>query len=218
MDFQKWVDTVRKQWAIVSALAVSIITIIGAAVLPPPSSGNEIFDTSLTRIVQIVIGLLLAVSFGLAVSFRDPGDSLFWGALLILTGGLALVLAFTYLQLTERFTVEYDGAAVVVGSKYSYTDYAAEYRERNPGISDSELVMDFGGQLSAVWNEDSIAERRLILAGLYVFSLPLLAFAIVAAAQIISCVARPSHRRAEDASSTSDSTQQSDGLAMVTIH
>ena len=117
---------------------------------------------------------------------------------------LALVIGvgafFRYQQLTLAWTANYDGSKVVVGSEL--TRQGRVYSGENPKISTDELVFDFKGKTGDVWTQQSIDQRRLVLAAIYVSCLPLFTICLIALVQAMQSSERTAPRKTRTEAAT----------------
>jgi hypothetical protein len=89
----------------------------------------------------------------------------------------------------------FQGQQLVIIGGDSYTAHGREYHEQNPHLPPERLVMDFAGQVEKIWTRESLVQRRLLLAGLYVLAMPIFTISLMSIVQAIHCAAGKTTRR-----------------------
>lgn len=159
--------------------------ILGGFLLPPPVGILASDDKLWLRLGQFIIAVVLGLVFFASRRWHQPRQALGWSGAALLFLAVAVAVFFRYQQLTLAWTANYAGQKVVVGSVLTPAGQA--YAQRNAGISNEDLIMDFAGKTDAIWTPDSINRRRLILAASYVCCLPLFTVCLIAVVQAIAC-------------------------------
>src|SRR6185503_2772757 len=90
---------------------------------------------------------------------------------------LAVIGPIFYVWRYQDLTAKYASSRVICGTEL--TQRASEYKSQNPGISNGQLIFDFGGVTTDVWTESSINRARLTLGLSYSASLGFLALATI---------------------------------------
>lgn len=172
-----WLTQSRKNWAVLTQLAVFIIGIVGGFLIPPPAGISETEDTGWLRLGQFVITVTVGVIFLANLGSRKRNIRRWW---IVSTCFLimAVMSFFLYKHLTYRWTCTYFGDTVVVGSQH--TQMGKHYVEQNPDISCRQLLVDFAGGTDKIWTKDSIDRNRWILGVTYISCIPLFALCIIA--------------------------------------
>ena len=122
-------------------------------------------------------------------------DTLPWAASAAAFLILGTVAFFSYQILSLRWTADYSGDRVVVGS--TFTQEAADYLKAHPTLTNADLINHYTGKIQKIWTRQSIDMRRILLAGIYVLTMPLFAICIISLLQAIHCatIEKPRKRR-----------------------
>jgi hypothetical protein len=111
---------------------------------------------------------------------------------------------FGYQLLAARWTTNYNGGTLLVGSVY--TPQGREYHTKNPNLPFEDLVMHFAGQVEKIWTRESLQQRRLLLAALYVLAMPLFTVCIMSIVQALHCAVGNIPKRKRSVSATARPT------------
>ena len=166
---------------------------IAAFLLPPPSSMPE-ESRVWVRLAQFVITVVIGMVVLATLRWKRKQDTLRWGGLSMLFLFLGTAAFFSYQILSAKWTASYHGRPVLIGG--SYTSFGREYHEANPRLPPEDLVMRFAGQVEKIWTRESLQQRRLILAPIYVLAMPLFTICIMSIVQALQCaVAKTKSRK-----------------------
>jgi hypothetical protein len=182
---QEWLRQTRKGWLVLAQGALWLGGILGGFLLPPPVGILASEEKLWLRLGQFIIAVVLGLVFFASRRWRQTRHALAWAGAASLFLALAVAVFFRYQQLTLAWTVNYVGQKVVVGSVLTPVGQADT--QKNPGISNEDLVMDFAGRTAQIWTADSIDHRRLILAACYVSCLPLFTVCLITVVQAVAC-------------------------------
>jgi hypothetical protein len=145
--------------------------------IAPPQAADARFAVGLSSFLALIILFIIS-----ALSKRKYKE--WW---LIGAGVLSIVIIFAayyYKTNYDALTFEYPPGSTQVEhiTGTELTQEAKEYKQENPGISNSQLLFDFGGlqNKGKVWQEDSIRTARTKLIGSYVLLVLAIASAIFA--------------------------------------
>jgi hypothetical protein len=182
-----FVEYFKKNWGILSALALFIVGILSTFLIEPESYivSEKTFSNWGKFVAAIVIGLVLVA----VIIFKSRHHTVKWwftAASMLL---LSVVSFFTYQFLRQKWTCICfnDNDPILIGStlRNPDNDFIKENR-------DNCQVLLQGGACKAdmVWTKDSRDTNRLILAGMYTVSLPFLITAMMAVVQALFCAQR----------------------------
>jgi hypothetical protein len=184
----------RESWLLLIQSTLWIAAAIAAFVLPPPiGTGDE--TRIWVRFAQFVITIFIGLLVLLALRWKRKKHIFPWAgsaAGFLILGTLAF---FSYQILGTRWTAKYNDGRVVVGS--TLTQDGSAHLKENPSLTKDDLVWHAAGNAEKVWTGDSISERRFILAGIYVVTMPLFTICIISLLQAIQCatIEKPARRR-----------------------
>lgn len=172
--------------------AVWVCGVIVSFLLPPPVDTPR-DGQSWVRFAQfstaIVIGLVLLAAF----RWKLKSHAFRWGGVSLGCLILGTVAFFSYQLLVARWTVPYDEQPKLIGS--SLTGRGQQIRAASPERTNEQLLNDVAGQVEKVWTRNSVIERRLILAAVYVAAMPLFTICLIAITQAIQCMSIERKRR-----------------------
>ncbi|HVR37110.1 MAG TPA: hypothetical protein VMS21_14805 [Methylomirabilota bacterium] len=185
-DPEQWLARSRKSWGLLAQAAVWVLGILGGFLLPPPAGVDAGDGQSLLRLAQfvatIVIGLILIAGHRWRLRRHAGRWATLSGLLLLL--GLFSILGYQHLAGT--WTASYLDDRVVVGAEF--TEQGARHAAAHPELSTSDLVFEFAGNTENIWTAESIRQRRLILAVLYLGNVPLFTVCLMAMVQALFCL------------------------------
>jgi len=174
----------QKSWLLLAQAMIWIAAVITGFLLAPPA-GTSADSKVWVRFAQFVITILIGLLLLAALRWKRKKDMLPWAgaaALFLLAG---TVVFFGYQIFSARWTTLYAEKKAVIGS--AFTAQAGEYSRQNPNLTPGDLLMHYAGDAEKIWTRESLQERRLILASLYVLAMPLFATCIICLLQAIEC-------------------------------
>jgi hypothetical protein len=181
-----WFDQTQKSWQLLTQGAAWVLGLIGGFLLPPPAGMAGETDKTWLRFAQFFVAALIGLIFLGVLKWKLKKHAKGWwvaGFASLLSATLAF---FAYQYFSAEWTVDYEGAKVVIGSEY--TPYGQAYAATNASITAETLVANFTlPHLTEVWTRKSINQRRLKLAAVYVSCLPLFTVCVIAVVQAIRC-------------------------------
>ncbi len=174
----------QKSWALLAQSAAWIIGILAGFLLPPPvgmTDDTRVFVRFAQFVVTFIVGFVLLAS----LRWKSQKYSFRWAAMSLFSLVLGCVMFFGYQLFSARWTAEYNGQRVVTGG--DYTAFGKDYRQENPNLTATDLVRDVAGDVEKIWTKESLTQHRLLLAAVYVFSMPPLTVAVMSLLQAIQC-------------------------------
>ena len=182
----------RESWILLAQSTIWIAAVIAGFMLPPPVGTLD--ETRVwVRFAQFVITVLIGLLVLAALRWNRKKNSLGWAALSVVFLLLGTVAFFSYQLYAARWTVPYSNQRVVIG--HTFTKEGSEYHDQNPNLTMEALVMHCAGKIENIWTRESLQQRRLLLAGLYIFAMPLFTICIVSVLQALQCAVASSPRR-----------------------
>lgn len=179
MDFLK---TLKRNWNILSSVALFIIGILGTFLKSPPDyiASENIFTNAGKFIATLVVGLM----FVPVILWKSKGHTRNWWILASVTFILSIVCLFTYLHLKQKWMCPCfdENKLILIGSELR-PDLDESVKDSNC----QELLQGSSCHPERVWKKDSIDKNRLFLAGVYVLSLPLFIISMISVVQAIYC-------------------------------
>ena len=193
---RQFVQGSQKSWLLLVQATVWIAAVIATFLVAPPvgtAAENQLWVRFGQFVITIFVGLLALVSF----RWNRKKDTLPWAASATAFLILGTVAFFSYQILSLRWTADYSGDRVVVGS--TFTQEAADYLKAHPTLTNADLINHYTGKIQKIWTRQSIDMRRILLAGIYVLTMPLFAICIISLLQAIHCatIEKPRKRRRE---------------------
>ena len=192
-----WFERSRKSWAMLAQAAVWVIGVIAGFLVPPPvgtPDEGKVWVHFAQFAITIVIGLVLLA----ALRWNRGKHAFVWGGVSLMFLILGTAMFFNYQLFAERWTAQYNLQRVVIGSVF--TPFGQDYHNQNPQFTRAQLVMDAGGQMEKIWTRESIEQRRIALAAMYVLAMPLFAVCIMSIVQAVHCATLKATRRKKPAS------------------
>jgi hypothetical protein len=191
---QDFLKRARQTWLLLAQSTIWVAGVIVGFLLPPPAGTAE--ESQIwVRFAQFVITIVIGMVLLAALRWKRKKDAFVWGGLSLLCLLLGTAAFFGYQLFAARWTALYHTEPVLIGSVY--TDFGRTYHEQNPRFPPARLIEDFAGQVEKIWTRESIQQRRLLLAMMYVLAMPLFTLCIMSIVQAIQCAVakRPSKRR-----------------------
>lgn len=189
----------QNSWLLLTQTTIWVAAALAAFLLPPPSGtpeDSQIWVRFAQFVITIVIGLLVLAAF----RWQRRKDVSRWATLAVTFLLLGTAVFFTYQILASRWTANYAGQRTVFGG--ALTAYGREYQKENPHLTPEELIMGVAGKVERIWTRESMNERRLILAAVYVLAMPLFTVCIMSIVQALQCsVAKTANRKRSPARS-----------------
>ena len=182
---QSWFESTKKTWGVVTEFAVFVFGVVGSFLLPPPGWATSGGDTTVVRLGQFIVAVLVGLIFLLVQRWNQRKHVARWAILTIVFLVLSVSAFFAYQHLLDTRTCEYAKQTVVIGTRH--TDQAQAYIRENPNLTCTTLLEDFAGEVEDIWTKDSINSSRYILAGSYILTLPLFTICIIAVVQSLYC-------------------------------
>jgi hypothetical protein len=183
---EKLLEQWRGSWVLLAQAAVWVLGIVAGFLLPPPvGAGTE--SGMWVRFAQFVVTVVVGLVLLAALRWQRKKDTWRWALISVLALVLATGTFFGYQVCVAQWTVFSKGGQVVIGGEL--TEFGRTWRDEEPEKSLQEKVDDLAGQLTMVWTRESIEQRRLVLAGLYVLAMPLFTVCIIATVQAVRCAA-----------------------------
>ncbi|SRR5258706_8916385 len=174
----------KKYWGTLAGLGLFIFGILSAFLNPPPPyvTDDESFVNFGKFVAVVVCGLVLAG----VIIFKSKAHMGKWWALALIMLILAASSYFAYQNLSQKYTCTClsKDKLIMIGDTLINPDLPDVARHRNEC---TELLIGSACDPYKVWTKDSIDRNRLILAGAYTLSLPLLITAMMAVVQALYC-------------------------------
>ena len=182
---QNWLKSTKKTWAQVTQFAVFILGVVGSFLLPPAGWASSGGNTTLVRLAQFIVAVLVGLIFLLVQRWAKKKHVGRWALLAIVFLALSVSAFFAYQHFLDTRTCPYAGQTIVIGTHYN--EHGRLYVSENPNSTCTGLLEDFAGEAEEIWTKDSINKSRYILAGIYILNLPFFTICIIAVVQALSC-------------------------------
>lgn len=183
----------QKSWVLLAQTAAWVVGVLAGFLLPPPI-GTPAESRVYVRFAQFVITVVIGLVLLAALRWKSKKHTFRWGATSALFLLLGTATFFGYQIFANRWTTQYNKQRVVIGD--AYTAHGREYHEENPHLTPENLLMDNKGEAEKVWTRESLTQRRLLLAAMYVLAMPLFTVSIMSILQALQCaVAKPASRK-----------------------
>lgn len=183
----------QKSWVMLAQSAAWVAGVLAGFLLPPPvgtSHDSQVWVRFAQFVITVLIGLLVLA----ALRWKRKKDAFHWGAIAMLFLFLGTATFFGYQFFAARWTTWYHDRAVVIGG--DYTTHGREYHEEHLNLPPTDLIMDHRGKVEEIWTRESLTQRRLLLAAMYVLAMPLFTVCVMSIVQALHCaVAKTHHRR-----------------------
>jgi hypothetical protein len=158
--------------------------------IAPPETADARFAVGLSSFLALILLLIIAA---LAQPQSPKRWRNYWLGAAICLCALATLAAFVYKSYYDTLTFEFPPGSTKV-EHIAGTELMPDaqlYKQRNPGISNAQLLDDFGGleNKGLVWTEESTRKARTHLIGSYVVLVLTLAGSIFALTE--GTLARP---------------------------
>ncbi|MBI3851643.1 MAG: hypothetical protein HY298_15400 [Verrucomicrobia bacterium] len=178
--------------------ATWVLGVLAGFLLPPPI-GTPQESQVWVRFAQFVITVLIGLLVLAALRWERKKDAFRWGAISLLFLFLGTATFFGYQFFAARWTTTYNEQRVVIGDVY--TAHGRGYHDENPNLPPADLIMDHKGEVEKIWTRESIAQRRLLLAAMYVLAMPLFTVCVMSIVQALHCAVAKTNRRRRVAAS-----------------
>ena len=183
-DLKETTGRLQATWVTLVQTTVWIAAVVAGFLIPPPlgsSDEKQIWVRFAQFFITIIIGLVLLATF----RWKRKKDTLGWAGISVLFLFFATISFFSYQFFAARWSTRYNNEPVIIGDVL--TSIAREYQKQNPNLTAEDLVMHFAGNLEKIWTRESLQQRRLLLAGMYVLAMPLFTICLMAILQAIQC-------------------------------
>ena len=182
----------QQSWALLAQSTVWISAVLAGFLLPPPV-GTLDEGKVWVRFAQFIITILIGIVLLLALRWNRKADVLRWAVSALVCLVLAIGCFFAYQIYAARWTVPYNGQRVVIGGQFS--QIGREYQQSNPNLTFEDLVLNYAGKVEKIWTRESLQQRRIILAGMYVLAMPLFTVCMMSLLQAIQCATSTTPRK-----------------------
>jgi hypothetical protein len=108
-----------------------------------------------------------------AIALVKGGRSIVWTALSIASAAAAVAMLLLYFRAATSCVADYNGRPTIIGR--SYTAEGRQYVQDNPASSNATLLLDAGGDATAVWTPESILQCRFWVSWGALLPIPLFA-------------------------------------------
>lgn len=182
----------RKQWKYLLQIGAWIMLILGSFVLPPPIWDFR-EDSVWFHFTHFVVSALVGLIFVPMVSCSGREHRWLWWRVTIALLVVGIGLFFSYMSLRASWTAPYNASRIVIGSTYKQDalDYKEQIRNtQHREITDAELIMDYVGNTSSLWDDAEMRQRSLIFAGVYMAVMSIFALTILTLIQALYCSSR----------------------------
>jgi bacteriorhodopsin len=179
---------VKGRWRALSAFAAVVVSLVTAAIHPPPVDEARSHVAFGGFAAAVVTGLV----YVLMRKRSRAMDTRAWWIAALVTVLLTVAVNVTYASMWDRYVVEYAGSQHVVGSEL--TEVGRKWVETRGESAPSDLLFAAAGQAELMWTPESIARNRRNFRLVYYACYPLFALSVLATVQAIHC-ARTRKRR-----------------------
>jgi hypothetical protein len=182
----------QSTWIILVQVTIWIAAVIAGFLIPPPvgtMDERQIWVRFAQFFITIIIGFLLLAM----LRWKRKKDAIAWAGVSLVFLVLSTTSFFSYQLFAARWSAKYNNESVVIGSTYSPA--AREYHNQNPNLTPDDLIMHYAGSLEKIWTRESLQQRRLLLAAMYVVAMPLFTVCLMSILQAIQCATPPPTRK-----------------------
>lgn len=180
-------EFLEKQWNLIGGATAWVAGILANFWREPNLIASQKFG-NLSDFGHFFLMLLMALFLIPVHLYRRREHLRKWVFFAVVFAILAPAAFFSYSALERSWTCSYANAMVIVGGPGDLTEpHGRQYVERNPGITDEQLVYQHAGEVAEIWHEEVIDRRRMILAILHVLFPPFFAAALICSVQAFYC-------------------------------
>ena len=192
MSLSQLLNKFKNDWNKLAAFGAWLGLVIASFLVPPPVGADQLGGTSaLTAFGSFLVPLCVGlIAVPLSRWSRKRYTWPWWKA-----GAAALLLSIVaflgYQWLSSSWTCLYHQKLLVFGSEYM--PGRAQWVVDHPEFAGpADWIMAHAGRITEIWTESSIDLRCVILAAIYLLSLPLFVLAVICVIQAIYCNSRRS--------------------------
>ena len=124
------------------------------AVLWPLSPALSLRESIQARLVCVLLTGVVCTAIALVKALRPQT----WMAVAIASGVGALGVLMVHFNANATCVAPFDNRSIVIGREY--TPAGADYVNKNPGLSASDMLLDVAGAADRIWTAESIASCR----------------------------------------------------------
>ena len=146
---------------------------IALAVAWPLTPALSPLDRSLARLACALLASIGCIAVALLRRGRRPAV---YASVALVAGALAVATLFFHFNATTHCLAVYDGQPTIIGREF--TAEGLTYVRDNPGLPVSDLLLDTGGRVDAIWTTASIARCRFWVGWGGLLAIPLLAISV----------------------------------------
>jgi hypothetical protein len=139
--------------------------------LSPALSSTEVLQ-------QRIACAALTVVACTAVALTRRIAARMWLSLALLSAVIAAVMLWMHFSAERTCVADYNGRPTVIGG--DFTPLGLEYVNKNPGVSNDDLLLDAGGNATRVWTPESVNACRFRLSWVALLPVPFLATCLCA--------------------------------------
>lgn len=172
---------VRGRWRALSAFGAVVVSLVTAAIHPPPVGEARSHVAFGGFAAAVVTGLV----YVLMQKRSRAMDTRAWWIAALVTILLTVAVNVTYASMWDRYVVEYAGSRHVVGSEL--TEVGRKWVETRGESAPQDLLFAAAGQAELMWTPESIARNRRNFRLVYYACYPLFALSVLATVQAIHC-------------------------------
>ena len=180
-----WWDEISEHWSVIfQAAAWTLNLILGFMLTPPVSNPETLQHQGFLRFGQFFIAAVLGLMFVATQRWKQKRYLKRWVWVAVISLILSTALFFTYQDLSNDWVCHWEGAAIVMGDRYTEV---GENNAKRYGHSGCDQLSDFRGNAERIWTSDTLRYRRRLLAAMFLLSLPMLTICLISVAQAIRC-------------------------------
>jgi hypothetical protein len=178
-------ENLQQNWNLLSPVAGWIIGIIGGFLNPPPTNANY------KGLLFVVVLLWTAGTLYFLRRWNRAADARRWALVTFLSLVTMVAAVAGYFHLESSWTARVDlDKRTTVGIDDDLTEDGKNWKKKNPGQSDEEMIKYFGGKIEDIWRPDTRNRRATWMGVAYVLCGALTTTALGAGLQVVYCLGR----------------------------
>jgi hypothetical protein len=177
----------KKQWDVITTVAIWILSVLGTFLLPPPFNAQQLGQyVAGAKIGSFFIAIMVGLMLVPALKWKRKTHAIGWWLTAFISFVIGLVVFLTYQHLYEMWTCRYNSQRWVIGS--AFTPHGSQFVAENSQRSTCEdWLMSHAGRVEEIWSKWSIVQRCDVLFFTYVFSLFFFTVTIISLVQAVAC-------------------------------
>lgn len=155
---------IREKWILLSQLAVWLTGVIFLFVIAPPRLAINEPPSNTEKLTQFAVALLIS-AMTVLISGRSSANRrhLAIAGIILLFSGIFLLIMYNFM--IDSWTCPYNDGRLVIGGHM--TDLAKIYVSHHNGMSDCDVLFDFGNKNLRVWERADLILHKTIISCLF---------------------------------------------------